>query len=76
MRYLSDLHASCPAARAYTFEMLWEDFRICSAMFQIAFATILGNIMVDMPEGTPNLELFRQAIPRYAKCYEQLDIVG
>jgi thiamine kinase-like enzyme len=28
--YLAELHSLCPAARAYTFEMLWEDFRCVS----------------------------------------------
>ena len=49
--------------------------RICAAIFQVAFAMIIGNLVQSMDADAPNMELFRQALPRYKLCYEQLDIV-
>jgi hypothetical protein len=74
--YLSELHSLCPASTSYTYEMLWEDFRMVGAMLQIAFASILAGIIAELPVEAPNMELFRVALPRYAKVYGMLDIAG
>ena len=74
--YLDELHSICPASRDYTFEMLWEDFRICAALLQVCFAMFIGNMMQSMDADAPNMVLFKEALPRYAKCYEQLDFVS
>ena len=74
--YLNELHSMCPASREYTFEMLWEDFRICAAVLQVCFAMFIGDMIKTMGADAPNMSLFREALPRYFKCYEQLDFVS
>jgi thiamine kinase-like enzyme len=74
--YLEELHLMCPAARVYTYEMFFQDFRICGAIAQICFADVLGGMLATLPSDHPNMALFRALLPRYAKTYEQLDIVG
>ena len=32
--------------------------------------------MQSMDADAPNMALFREALPRYTTCYEQLDLVG
>ena len=36
----------------------------------------IGNMMQSMDADAPNMALFKQMLPRYAKCYEQLDFVS
>ena len=42
--YLDELHRLCPAARAYTYDMLWEDFRISAAIGSMCMAIALGPV--------------------------------
>ena len=42
--YLDELHRLCPAARAYTYDMLWEDFRISAAIASMCMAIALGPV--------------------------------
>ena len=78
--YLEELHALCPAARAYTYDMLWEDFRMCGALGNMCLAVAFGPMLDDPLVGGnpehPNMKLFGEFIPRCRATYTVLDIAG
>lgn len=78
--YLEELHALCPDARAYTYDMLWEDFRICAALGNMCLAVAFGPMLADPLVGGnpehPNTQLFAEFIPRCRATYTVLDIAG
>merc|ERR1711976_293377 len=78
--YIDELHAACPASAAYTYDMLWEDFRICGAIGSMCMAIALGPILNELltpePPYHPNVLLFAKFLPRCRTTYDVLDIAG
>jgi hypothetical protein len=75
--YLATLHKLQPASKGYTFEMLWEDFRIGAAMGNVCMATALCGLLETLPDDHQNFKLFKEAFfPRNRWCYTALDIAG
>ena len=81
--YIDELHAVCPASKEYTYDMLWEDFRICGAIGSMCMAIALGPVYIDLQTKGgwkepwhPNVLLFSKFFPRCRSTYDALDIAG
>jgi hypothetical protein len=75
--YLAKLHELQPKSRSYTFEMLWEDFRIAGALGNVCMATAFGALLETLPDDHANFILFKKAFfPRTRWCYTALDPAG
>merc|ERR1712110_182486 len=68
--YIEELHKACPQAKDYTYEMLWDDFRICGAIGSMCMSIALAPVAIDLlakqpePPYDPNVVLFSKFFPR------------
>merc|ERR1712159_944554 len=46
--YIEELHKACPQAKNYTYEMLWDDFRICGAIGSMCMSIALAPVAIDL----------------------------
>ena len=71
--YIRTLHAANSATRAYTRDMLKEDFAMSTTMLFIGVCVPFGPLLESLPDGHPLWVLFDQVWPRFLKCTAYLD---
>lgn len=68
--YLETLHANSEASKAYTKELLVEDFAAGTLLWLMALIPLLFDILEPQPSDSPFWQLMIPGILRFRKCME------